>query len=92
MKTTAERSRTKQASKTRVSPSHEEISVRAEAIWLKRGCPLGADEEIWLEAERLLGLPGAAQGLRPTGFKSDSVITDLDELYPGPTGRETTSL
>jgi hypothetical protein len=92
MKTTAERSGAKQAAKPRVSPSHQEIAARAEEIWLKRGSPQGADEEIWLEAERLLGLPGVTEGLSPKRFRSDSLISDLDELYPGPTGRETTSL
>ena len=39
------------ASKT---PSHDEISNRAQAIWQSRGCPAGMDEQIWLEAEAQL--------------------------------------
>jgi hypothetical protein len=92
MKTNTERSNPKFATTPRRSPSHDDITARAEAIWIERGRPQGADDEIWLEAERLLNLPGAESGLRPAGFKRDSVLADLDELYPGSTGRETTSL
>jgi len=34
--------------------THEEIALRASQLWQKRGCPAGADTEIWLEAERQL--------------------------------------
>jgi len=36
------------------TPSHEEVSRRAEEIWKSEGCPTGRDDEIWLEAERQL--------------------------------------
>lgn len=39
------------------SPSHEEISQRAQELWRDRGSPEGQDNEIWLEAERQLSLP-----------------------------------
>ena len=34
------------------SPTHEEITQRAQKIWHARGCPEGCDLEIWLEAEQ----------------------------------------
>lgn len=101
MKTTATRSQKKTAVPSRYVPSHQEVAARAEALWLKRGCPQGADDAIWLEAERQLlgggaeGLgdgTGALGGLRGGGFKSDSILSDLEELYPTSSGRETTSL
>lgn len=39
------------------SPTHEEISQRAQELWRERGSPEGQDNEIWLEAERQLSLP-----------------------------------
>ena len=45
------------------TPSHEQISEKAKQLWENYGRPDGRDEEIWLEAERLLqspsGLPAA---------------------------------
>ena len=35
-------------------PTHEEISARAHALWVERGCPDGSPEEDWLAAEREL--------------------------------------
>lgn len=36
------------------SPTHEEITKRAQEIWQRYGSPGGRDTEIWLEAERQL--------------------------------------
>jgi hypothetical protein len=36
------------------NPSHEEITLRARALWEAKGRPSGRDEEIWLEAEAQL--------------------------------------
>ncbi len=36
------------------SPTHEEITQRAQEIWQRYGNPGGRDTEIWLEAERQL--------------------------------------
>jgi integrase len=36
------------------TPTHEQIATRARALWETRGRPANRDEEIWLEAERLL--------------------------------------
>lgn len=38
------------------SPTHEEISHRAQKIWSSRGSPSGCDTEIWYEAERQLSV------------------------------------
>ena len=35
-------------------PSHDQISQKAKELWQRYGEPSGRDEEIWLEAERLL--------------------------------------
>jgi len=35
-------------------PTHEEITLRARALWEAKGRPSGRDEEIWLEAEAQL--------------------------------------
>jgi len=42
------------------TPTHEQISRRAEELWEQYGRPSGRDEEIWLEAERQLRPPTAA--------------------------------
>lgn len=38
-------------------PSHDQISQKAKELWERYGGPSGRDEEIWLEAERLLTAP-----------------------------------
>ena len=42
------------------SPTEQEIAQRAREIWNSRGQPAGHDTEIWLEAERQLSTPAAA--------------------------------
>jgi hypothetical protein len=44
------------------APSHEEIEIRAYAIWLSEGSPEGRAQENWFEAERQLR---AGPGARP---------------------------
>jgi hypothetical protein len=101
MKTKVTRSQKKPEVPSGFHPTHGEISARAQALWLQKGCPQGADEEIWLEAERHLRLgaagrlgdgKGALSGLRPGGFRSDSMMSELDQLYPSAAGKATTSL
>ena len=80
--------------------SHEEIATRAEALWRKKGSPQGCDEEIWLEAERQLGadlrLERDRIALADPGFdfnrNSNDLMEELNERFPGQTGKETTSL
>lgn len=42
------------SSRPGTSLTHEQIAKRAEAIWHKRGCPAGQDEQNWHEAEAQL--------------------------------------
>jgi hypothetical protein len=82
------------------APSHEEIATRAEALWRQRGCPQARDDEIWLEAERQLCNPPCLErdriALADPRFdfnrKSDDLMSELEDRFPGQTGRETTSL
>jgi hypothetical protein len=94
MKTTVTRSQKKPAAPLPAGPTHAEIRARAEALWLERGCPHGTDDSIWLEAERQLrqGAKGAMGGLKREQFGSDRLMSELDDLYPSQSGRETTSL
>ncbi len=66
-------------------PTHHDISILAERIWHKRGCPQGQDEAIWLEAERRLNSVPASSGM-------SGAMRDLNDLFPGSSGQETTSL
>jgi hypothetical protein len=38
----------------RTRPLQEDIAACARELWRKYGCPVGRDEQIWLEAERQL--------------------------------------
>ncbi len=48
--------------------SHDQISQKAKELWERYGQPSGRDEEIWLEAERLLASPNT----RPTENNSSA--------------------
>jgi hypothetical protein len=37
-----------------VSPTESEIATVAYQLWLKRGCPIGSDQEDWYRAEAML--------------------------------------
>ena len=86
-----------------LAPSHQEVATRAEMLWRQKGCPQGCDEEIWLTAERDLlrrrpferddadKIERADPGLK-FGRIRDSLMGELDERFPGATGKETTSL
>lgn len=50
---------------------HDMVSERARALWRERGCPMGRDEEIWLEAERQLS--GVARTLGSAGSRKTEV-------------------
>ena len=85
-----------------LTPSHEEVATRAEALWREKGCPQGCDEELWLEAERVLCRRSDPEGERDRialadprfifNRKSDDLMEELNERFPGQTGKETTSL
>jgi hypothetical protein len=36
------------------APTHQQIALRAKAIWQAKGCKSGQDKENWLEAETQL--------------------------------------
>jgi hypothetical protein len=38
-------------SKAPVPPTHKQIEDRAGEIWHRKGCPIGQDEQNWLDAE-----------------------------------------
>jgi hypothetical protein len=107
LKETPVRSSSASCVDTVLVPSHEEIATRAEALWRERGCPLGYDDELWLEAERhcyqrsngpLEGENQVALCYPPSRLNLESdnamgdVLEELNYLFPGQTGRETTSL
>jgi hypothetical protein len=84
-------------------PTHEEIASLAESLWRQNGFPQGRDEETWLEAERQLSRlpdPAGAERDRSTiadphlGFNGGGkgMMEELDERFPGPIAKETTSL
>ena len=87
----------------RLRPTHLEIAAEAEVLWRQKGCPQGADKEIWLEAERQLHhVPRLAKDeadmialddpLSRLDRKSDEVMGELEELFPSQTGKSETSL
>ncbi len=49
------------------SPTHAEITRRAEKLWQDYGRPAGRDEEIWLEAERTLTAASSKSPSQPLG-------------------------
>lgn len=56
------------------SPTHEAIALRAQEIWNARGNPHGADDAIWLEAERQL----AAEARELSADFADEAHTSFD--------------
>jgi hypothetical protein len=79
-------------------PEHNEIAVRAEALWRRMGCPHSCDVAIWLEAEESLVRPshGADEnrgiGAGGAPFDSGRIMEALNAQFPGTTGPATTSL
>lgn len=106
MKTKA---RTPSASSSKTSaapnqpPNHALIAAKAEALWRQRGRPIGADLEIWLDAERQLKLAGRCWRMKRDmkalsnpiprlNLRRGGVVGELEDLFPRDTGRSTTSL
>ena len=76
------------------TPSHEEITQRAQELWKAQGCPSGRDNEIWLEAERQLSAaasaPGDTGGSQERGSgRSQSSVTGGPPVDPKPPGAST---
>jgi hypothetical protein len=89
----------------RIQPAltHAAIAGEAEAIWRDEGCPSGLDAQIWLEAERRLygaarlgwggaGMLAPASATPRMDMNSGTMMEELEDLFPAPTGKETTSL
>lgn len=85
------------------APIHKEIMAEAKALWRKKGCPQGCDDEIWLEAEQQLSRQRRPEkdkrdiiSTANPRFKfdqaSDDLIRKFDERFSEPAGKETTSL
>lgn len=59
------------------SPSlhpHDDIARQARLLWQERGCPVGCDDEIWIEAERQMsGAEGAKPVTAPENFATNPV-------------------
>ena len=53
------------------SLNHDAIALQAHQLWHDRGCPVGCDNEIWLEAEWQMG------GRRPDDSFTACVVTDI---------------
>jgi hypothetical protein len=85
-----------------LDPSHAAIAARAEALWREKGFPQGREEETWLEAERQLWAELRQRIKRDEimladprfAFNRDSndLMEELNERFPGQTGKEPTSL
>jgi len=85
------------------APSHAEIAIRAEALWRQKDRPQGCDEDTWLTAERQLfrelctghdareEAAFARPGF-PFNWESGALMDEVNERFPGQTGKETTSL
>jgi hypothetical protein len=57
------------------TPTRDEVSTTAEALWRRMGCPEGRDNEIWFAAERALSKRGPA-------FDDTEINDELDALFP----------
>lgn len=68
----------------RQTASHEEISRQAQELWEKYGRPTGRDEEIWLEAERLLQNRGNASAEQQTATQPEATSEAPNPATPPP--------
>jgi hypothetical protein len=58
------------------TPTHDEISRRAQEIWQEHGSPSGRDEEFWLEAEKQLLKRMRGKGAATAKRKSTTAPTE----------------
>ena len=75
----------------RLRPTHLEIAAEAEVLWRQKGCPQGADKEIWLAKDEA-DMIALDDPLSRLDRKSDDVMGELEELFPSQTGKSETSL
>jgi Protein of unknown function (DUF2934) len=69
----------------RTRPLHESITDCARELWRSYGCPVGRDEQIWLEAERQV------LGADPSVTQIDGVATSVEALAQAAVPASTTS-
>ena len=79
---------------TSLPPTREQIQALAHALWVDRGCPIGSDIEIWLDAERQLGGPALREEDRvdPATSKAARVDRELERIVSPPEQRSPTAL
>jgi hypothetical protein len=75
-------------------PTREQIQALAHALWVDRGCPIGSDIDIWLDAERQLGGPALRDDDRvdPETSKAARVDRELERIVRPPEQRSPTAL
>src|ERR1039458_9535521 len=64
-----------------VSPTESEIATVAYQLWIDKGCPVGSDQEEWLQAEAMLknGLVAKCEDLsRPPSLPGRDTRTDSE--------------
>ena len=66
-----------------IPPTHADISLRATALWENYGRPEGRDQEIWLEAERLLlGVDPLVNAPQKNSVVAVSFVDDSQDNQP----------
>jgi len=66
-----------------IPPTHADISRRATALWENYGRPEGRDQEIWLEAERLLlGVDPLVNAPKKNSVVAVSFVNDSQDTQP----------
>lgn len=65
------------------TPTHEQISRRAQELWEQYGRPSGRDDDIWLEAERQLRTPVTSPSATSTASAAPSPRLDDGNVAPG---------
>ncbi len=64
------------------TPTHEEITQRAAALWHERGKPSGQDEAIWLEAEQQMASEPLPEGQSEHAKKEKAALKRKEALAP----------
>ena len=59
-------------------PTHDAIARQAYELWQNRGCPVGQDTELWLEAERQL--KGGGQAAFTERVKAETAAESVVEF------------
>ncbi len=77
-------------------PTREQIHALAHELWKDRGCPVGRDLEIWLDAERQLGGNATAsregERIDPNTSEAARIEREMDRVISPPAQRSPTAL